>query len=192
MSPRTTEQNEEIRKQTRQQILDAAFELFAGDGYNKTSISAVAEKAGISKGLIYHYFESKESILEGIFDQLVEIGDDVLDFPEDFSPGNKIRQVLVKTFDFIETQTGTCKLMISLALQPDIFETLKLKIKEINRTQTVLYVRLFEELGYTDPEIEAYKLGALMDGLLLGYITMSDEYPFEELKTKLVEEYVPS
>jgi len=90
MSPRTAEQNEEIRQQTQKQIVDAAFELFANEGYSKTSIAVVAKNAGISKGLIYHYFDSKEAILEAIFDKLVEIGEHVTDFPEDFGPAEKI------------------------------------------------------------------------------------------------------
>lgn len=56
MSPKTPEQNKEIREKTRQQIIDAAFEQFASEGFSKTSVAAVAKKAGVSKGLIYHYF----------------------------------------------------------------------------------------------------------------------------------------
>lgn len=192
MSPRTKEQNKEIRQQTRQQILDAGFELFANDGYTKTSISAVAQKAAISKGLIYHYFDSKEAILEGIFDQLVELGDEILDFPENFTAADKIRQVLEQTFEFIEDQTGLGRLMISLALQPETVSALKPRINEVNKTQMVLYIQILEELGYNDPETEAYKLGALMDGVLLGYASMGDDYPLGEMKTKIMEEYVPS
>lgn len=192
MSPRTKAQNEEIRQQTRQQILDAAFELFANVGYSKTSISAVAKKAGVSKGLIYHYFDSKEAILEGIFDQLVQIGEEILNFPEGFTPTDKIRQILEQTFGFIENQTGLGKLMIGLALQTDTMKTLQPKLDEVNKSQMELYIHLLEELNYEKPEIEAYKLGAMMDGILLGYASMGDEYPLQEMKTKIMEEYVPS
>lgn len=191
MAPRTPEQNEEIRRQTRQQIIDAAFELFAKEGYSHTSIASVAKEAGISKGLIYHYFDGKESILEAIFDQMVEVGEQILDFPDDFTPADKIRHVLEETFRFIESQTGKGRLMIGLALQPETFETLKPKIDEANKTQMVMYIDLFEELGYDKPELEAYRLGAMMDGILLGYISMGGDYPYEEMKQKILEEYVP-
>lgn len=191
MTPRTPEQNEEIRRQTREQIIDAAFELFAQEGYNQTSISSVAKKAGVSKGLIYHYFDGKEAILEAIFDQMVEVGDQILDFPDDFTPADKIRQVLEGSFTFMESQTSKGRLMIGLALQPETFETLKPKIDEVNKTQMVMYIDLFEELGYDKPELEAYRLGAMMDGILLGYISMGEDYPYEEMKQKILEEYVP-
>lgn len=191
MSPRTKAQNEEIRQQTRQQIMDAAFELFANNGFAKTSISAIAKKADVSKGLIYHYFESKEAILEGIFDQLVELGEELLNFPNDFKASDKIRQIIEQTFAFIEKQTGLGKLMIGLALQPDTMSTLKPKIEEVNKTQMALYIQLFHELGYESPETEAYKYGALMDGILLGFASMGENYPLEEMKRKIIEDYVP-
>lgn len=191
MSPRTPEQNEEIRQQTHKQIMDAAFELFANDGFGQTSISMVAEKAGVSKGLIYHYFDSKEAILEAIFDQLVAVADEVLDFPEDFKPADKIRRILEKSFEFTEEQTSVGRLMISLVLQPEVFDSLKPKIVEMQDTQMVLYTKIMEELGYDEPELEAYQLGAMMDGMLLGVIAMGDNYPFEQLKQKILKEYVP-
>jgi len=191
MSPRTAEQNEEIRQQTQKQIVDAAFELFANEGYSKTSIAAVAKKAGISKGLIYHYFESKEAILEAIFDQLVEIGEHVTDFPEDFGPAEKIKQTLEQTFEFIEKETGMGRLMVSLALQPGVFDSLKPKLDKVQERQRLMFKEIMWDLGYSKPELEAYQLGALMDGVLMGYITMGEDYPLAELKQKIMEEYVP-
>lgn len=191
MSPRTARQNQEIREQTRQQIVDAAFELFANEGYAKTSISAVAKKAGVSKGLIYHYFESKESILEAIFNQLVEMGEEVTNFPEDFSAADKIRQTLEKTFEFIENQVSLGRLMISLALQPEAFSSLKSKLDKVQETQIILYKEMMWDLGFEQPELEAYQLGALMDGILLGCVTMGEDYPLKEMKKKIMEEFVP-
>jgi AcrR family transcriptional regulator len=191
MSPRTAQQNKEIRQQTREQIIDAAFELFANEGYSKTSIAAVAKKAGISKGLIYHYFESKETILEAIFDQLVALGDQMMNFPEEFGPAEKIKQTLEQTFEFIEKETGMGRLMVSLALQPDVFKSLKPKLDKVQERQILMFKEIMWDLGRSEPELEAYQLGAMMDGILMGYIAMGDEYPLQELKAKLLEEYVP-
>lgn len=191
MSPRTAEQNEEIRQQTHKQIIDAAFELFANEGYAKTSIAAVAKNAGISKGLIYHYFDSKQAILEAIFDQLVEIGEKVTDFPADFGPADKIRQTLERTFEFIENETNTGRLMISLAIQQEAFSSLKEKLGKVQEQQLELYKEIMWDLGYEQPELEAYQLGAIMDGILLGCVTMGEGYPLNEMKKKILEEYVP-
>lgn len=192
MSPRSEQQNEEIREKTRQQILDAAFELFANNGFTKTSISAVAKKAGISKGLIYHYFDSKQAILEGIFKQLIDLNDEVLDMSEDLQPEEKIRIVLERTFQFIEQEQDTARLMVSLALQPGTFSSLQEQIKYAQEHQMKQYVKIFEQLGYEQPELEAYELGATLDGILLGSISMGDNFPLQELKTKIIESYASS
>ncbi|MDH5399984.1 MAG: TetR family transcriptional regulator, partial [Cyclobacteriaceae bacterium] len=54
MAPKTKDQLETIKGEKRQRILQAAVELFARHGYAHTSISQIAQNAGISKGLIYN------------------------------------------------------------------------------------------------------------------------------------------
>ena len=66
MSPRTSKQFDKIRQQKKRLILDTSLELFAEKGFHATSISQIAKKAKISKGLIYNYFESKDDILNEI------------------------------------------------------------------------------------------------------------------------------
>jgi len=61
--PRTEKQFEEIREFRKAMIMDVALELFANEGYYPTSISKIASKAGISKGLMYNYFKSKEVLI---------------------------------------------------------------------------------------------------------------------------------
>ena len=192
MSPRTPEQNKEIREQTRRQIIDAAFELFANEGYSKTSIASVAKKAKVSKGLIYHYFSSKQDILEALFDQLVELSDQMITFPEDFTPKQKVRQILDQSFQFIEHQSGVGKLMIGLALQSEAFETLKPKLDQLQDQQLQMFADIMEEAGYPEPGLQAYQLGALMDGILLNRITLGDAYPLQEMKQKILDEYAPN
>jgi len=74
MAPRTTEQYETIREEKKNLIMQTALEHFARNGYHATTISHIAKHAGISKGLLYNYFESKEALLkEIIFKSLSEI-----------------------------------------------------------------------------------------------------------------------
>jgi AcrR family transcriptional regulator len=47
----------------RQEILEAAAELFGARGIDGVSIADIAERAGIAKGLLYHYFESKDALV---------------------------------------------------------------------------------------------------------------------------------
>lgn len=56
----------------RQEIIDAATELFLSQTYDKTTTGQVMEVLGIAKGTIYHYFSSKEHLLEAVVDDLAE------------------------------------------------------------------------------------------------------------------------
>jgi AcrR family transcriptional regulator len=66
MSPRTPQQFREMREEKMALIMDVALEHFAGEGYFRTTIDHIARHAGISKGLLYNYFESKEALLKAI------------------------------------------------------------------------------------------------------------------------------
>lgn len=54
---------ERKQQQTRQRIMEAALRLFASDGYEATSVEAVAEAADVSRRSFFHYFASKDDIL---------------------------------------------------------------------------------------------------------------------------------
>lgn len=71
MSPRTQQQFEEIREEKRSLIIETALVHFANKGYHATTIDHLAKHAGISKGLMYHYFKSKEDLLLAIIEKSV-------------------------------------------------------------------------------------------------------------------------
>ena len=51
----------------RRALLDAAVRVFARKGYHTCRVGDIAEEAGVAHGLLYHYFRSKEEVLETIF-----------------------------------------------------------------------------------------------------------------------------
>jgi AcrR family transcriptional regulator len=72
MSPRTPKQFKEMREEKKTLIMDVALEHFAKEGYHNTTITHIARHAGISKGLMYNYFESKEELLTEIVNRSME------------------------------------------------------------------------------------------------------------------------
>ena len=64
--PRTSSQNRAIREAKTQSILEVALELFALHGFDKVSIDQIADACKMSHGLFYHYFSSKNEILENL------------------------------------------------------------------------------------------------------------------------------
>ncbi len=53
----------------RRQILDAAIRVFARQGFHSTRVSDIADEAGVAYGLVYHYFKSKEEVLNELFSE---------------------------------------------------------------------------------------------------------------------------
>ena len=57
----------------RRQILDAAVRVFARQGFHTCRVSDIADEAGVAYGLVYHYFSSKEEILDTLFSDRWEV-----------------------------------------------------------------------------------------------------------------------
>lgn len=59
-------------EQTRALILDTALRLFEGQGYERTTMRAIAAEAGVSVGNAYYYFDSKEQLIQAFYDRNAE------------------------------------------------------------------------------------------------------------------------
>ena len=64
MTPRTEEQNEQLREQRCGQLLSAAQRVFSRQGFHAAKVADVAAEAGVSQGTVYHYFDSKEALFQ--------------------------------------------------------------------------------------------------------------------------------
>ncbi len=95
------------RKDARpQEILEAALASFAEKGFAATRMEDIAERAGVTKGTIYLYFESKEAVFktlvrESIGTQLAQVTEAIRAF--DGKSSDLLRFVLVTIGDFIRT-----------------------------------------------------------------------------------------
>jgi len=59
----------EAATERRRQILDAAVKVFARQGFHSTRVADIADEADVAYGLVYHYFSSKENVLNELFSQ---------------------------------------------------------------------------------------------------------------------------
>ena len=59
--------NEKLAAEKRRLILDAAVRVFAQQGFNRCRVSDIADEAGVAYGLVYHYFRSKDEVLDTLF-----------------------------------------------------------------------------------------------------------------------------
>ena len=59
--------NEKLAAEKRRLILDAAVRVFARQGFNQCRVSDIADEAGVAYGLVYHYCQSKDEVLDTLF-----------------------------------------------------------------------------------------------------------------------------
>ncbi|MFV0517634.1 MAG: TetR/AcrR family transcriptional regulator [Aminipila sp.] len=64
--------NMNAKETKRRRILEAAYHLFVKNGYNNTKIIDIAEEAGVGKGTVYEYFDSKATLLTSIISSGIE------------------------------------------------------------------------------------------------------------------------
>jgi TetR/AcrR family fatty acid metabolism transcriptional regulator len=104
----------------RRLILDAAVRVFARKGYHTCRVGDIAEEAGVAHGLLYHYFRSKEELLETIFR---ETWRDLLD---------AVRSVEESDENARERLAGVAKIMLrAWRRDPDLVRVL---VREVTRS----------------------------------------------------------
>ncbi|HWM63830.1 MAG TPA: TetR/AcrR family transcriptional regulator [Solirubrobacterales bacterium] len=80
----------------RRQILDAAIRVFARQGFHSTRVADIADEAGVAYGLVYHYFKSKDEVLNELFSErwsLLLAAIEEADDSADLTPREKLEAV---------------------------------------------------------------------------------------------------
>ena len=178
-----------MQQNSREKIIQAAFTLFADKGFARTSVQDIASEAAISKGLIYHYYQSKEEILRGIFLHLKSEWDAAMDWERQLSPLQLLKGFLELSIAFIVQQPKTNRFLISLALQPEVIAGLEKDVAEMRDAWMEKLSAILKELHFAEPEIEVCLLLAMLDGMSIGYLTLGKEYPILPMKKILFKRY---
>ena len=190
MSPRTKQQFEDIRKSSRDKILSVALELFATNGFQGASVSKIAEKANISKGLMYNYFKSKEDLLEAVvmegFNKIAEID---YGMKEGEKPLEKLKKIIDDTLDNLYENLKYWQLYMALIVQPHVLKKFENRVYEFREMFVTPMVELFKALGSKNPELDAFLLGMHFDGIGLNFVAAPDDFPMEGIKQQLFERY---
>lgn len=166
MSPRTHEQFEGIRETRKRQIMDTALRLFASEGYDHCTISLLAEKAGISKGLMYNYFKSKEALLSAIIEDGLKEVMDLFDPNHDgVLTSDELERFIRTAFSTIRGNMDFWILYIGVLIQPGVRELLREKqLVRYLEQFTPLLTDYFRRKGFEDPKLEMLTLSALIEG----------------------------
>jgi TetR/AcrR family fatty acid metabolism transcriptional regulator len=180
--------------ETRWNILDAAMKHFAEYGYRGASLANIAEDAGVSKSLIFWYFQSKESLFKSLIDRFVDncIANLELNGP----PGDarvKIEDLMDSYWDFIYNNFKFVRIFMNWFLQLDSgnktktkrLRSLHAKFREI--FEHYLRQGVQEGLFRADVDIKGTALYIVcsLEGVLLQIVT--DDLDFHDLQENFLK-----
>jgi AcrR family transcriptional regulator len=103
----------EQRQRTQARILDAAARIFAGQGYERTTIRSVASAAEVDAGLVMHYFGSKQELFRRVIEAapVPEVGE---------APGQAAEQILAGLADRLTNEpVASLTLLRSMLTNPE-------------------------------------------------------------------------
>ena len=189
--PRTKEQFETMRQVSRQKILNAALEVFAKQGYSSATIDAISKTAGISKGLMYNYFKSKEDVLKELMIGMME--NLMCEFMP-LKPGTKFKRKDIISFinvgiDLVLEKPYFWKLYFSVFVQPDVTAIIYNKMMEMSKPYLISLTEYYKDKGNKNPEVMMRYLSAVMDGIQLHCMLDPETFPAEEVKKLLIKQF---
>ncbi len=167
----------------KEKILSVALELFANEGYSVTSTSKIAQKAGVSEGLIFRHFQNKKGLLEAIVKEAeLKIGQMFAPIIFEIDPKEVIRKTILLPLRASQDEYDFWKLQFKLKWQKEYNNPHKMK------PLTDKLIWAFEELDYEKPAHEAQLLRMILDSISM--VILRDEIEIsKEFETFLFQIY---
>ena len=193
MCPRTREKSEQIRESKYRLILDAAIECFATTGYHAVTISVLAAHAGISKGLMYHYFSSKDELLKSIFREILSEMVQLFDpYHTNVMDQKSLLQYFDRLFTHLKSNLIYWKMYMAIFSQPAVQLILRDEIQDSSKKMLEMGEAYFIKVGHKNPELEVAFLSTLISGAIYEYIADPENYPLGQIKERIISFYINS
>jgi len=150
------------RQARRRQLLDAALEVFVAHGYHAAAMDEIADRAGVSKPVLYQHFPGKHelylALLDESVDRLVEAVAAALRSTSDNA--QRVAATFAVYFEYVAEPTGTFRLVFEsdLTSEPTVRE--RLDTAERRCADMVSQV-IKEDTGLTDDEAHLLSIGMI-------------------------------
>ncbi|MFE6778511.1 TetR/AcrR family transcriptional regulator [Streptomyces sp. NPDC057702] len=163
----------------RQQIIDAARNCFARNGFHQTSMQNVFAESGLSAGAVYRYFKSKDELIATIATdataQVRGLVNAVLQ-EDPPPPPTAVFATLVHGLEPLRAPGGVGRIMIQVwgeALRDPALRTVVAKLNESMLADFAGLARRFSEAGHLPPDADAEAVSHLLLSLVQGYVVQN-------------------
>ncbi len=172
----------------KQKLFDAAIKLFESQGYFATTVEQITVEAGVSKGLVYNYFKSKEELLAVLIAETTEKMESVA---ETLAPSASIEKSLSlfinNYFKYLEGEKRFLKLQLMLMIMPELKEIVKAPLRQRAELLLKILNDWFKHASISEPKNKARVFLALLDGVALHYLSIYDKYPLNSMKRQVLQ-----
>jgi len=166
-------------KERREQLLDIGRSVFAAKGFDGTSVEEIADKAGVSKPVVYEHFGGKEGLYAVVVDREVRR---LLDRITDSLRGNHPRELLEQAagalLDYVERDTDGFRILVRDSPVASSSGTFASLISDIATQVEHVLAAEFKSRGY-DP-----KLAGLYSQALVGMVALTGQWWLDARKPK--------
>jgi len=191
MSPRTEDQLLKLKAEKKKVITLAAMKMFSEEGYQTSSISKIAKEAGVSKGLIYTYFESKEDLLRTIIISTIDEMFGIADVSLGQNPNDESFEKMINDyFNWVKNNITFLQIYFGILLQPSVLRVLE---PDIMSKAIPLFEKMsvyFELKGSEDSYAEVRFLISILDGVYMNFIMDPVNYPLDHARKRLLKMYL--
>ena len=177
----------------RQKILDKSLELFSQRGFAQTSVVDIARESNISKGLLYHYFSSKEQLFEEILTSCFNLIFEYIDTNKDgILTQKEFEEFILNVFKSLEQNYLNWKLVFQLFTQPELSEkTILILDKNASVTKFRNMISdYFKGKNKINPHIKTTYFISVILGISVSYIQNPIKYPLKQIVEFMIEEFI--
>ncbi|KZW99260.1 transcriptional regulator BetI [Pseudoalteromonas luteoviolacea] len=179
----------------RQQLIEATLESVAELGLHATTINSISNRAGLSSGIISHYFGGKQGLIEATVRYLLtNLKTSLLSKVEpNCNAYERLMFIVEANFSMLQQQSKTTKTWLSFWAQ-------SMHDEQLHRLQAINSKRLYSNLAYSfiyffekgDAQQAAKLTAAMIDGLWLrAVLSKADQETFKEAEL-LAKQYISS
>lgn len=174
------------KEERRKEIIRAAAELFAQQGYEKTTVSQIVKKVGVAQGTFYLYFGSKEHVRMGVYEELINqaIEKQISIKTLEVDPFKKIELVLLAGLDIMKRHQDLMRVIHREVACEAIYDE---ESRNMHRKMVGPLGEILQEgmdsgvFAKADPTITAYLLIGMTERIASSAILWEEPAPLEEI-----------
>jgi AcrR family transcriptional regulator len=146
--------------ETRARLVDAAKQIFEEHGFLDARISDIAERAHLSHGSFYHYFESKEQIFREVAEAVDErlsapLESVIFDAASSATPAERIREAMRRHLESYRAEARIMGVIEQVSRYDDHVRAVRTARQQQYRDQIATSIRHLQHRGMADPELDA-------------------------------------